>query len=91
VGVEHSGEHPGPDHAGELAAGQPKAAIRREAGREDHGVEVLTQLVEAQVAPDLDVAGEAHGLVLEETVELSRDRLRVLMVGCDAVAHQAEW
>ena len=61
VAVEPRHEVGGAVRAGQVDARDVERGVADRAGREDHGVVALLQLVERDVAADLDVADEADG------------------------------
>ena len=75
--------------AGQVDAGDVERGVADRAGGEDHGVVALAQLVERDVAADLDVADEADGAGVEHLVERVHDALDARVVGRDAVADEA--
>ena len=96
----HVGRHvgvavvPGDEVGGAVRAGQVDArdverGVADRAGREDHGVVALLQLVERDVAADLDVADEADRAGIQHLVQRSDDALDARVVGGDAVADEA--
>ena len=95
VAVVPGDEVGGAVRAGQIDAGDVERGVADRAGREDHGVVALPQLVERDVAADLDVADEADraagspsGMV-EHLVQRGHDALDARVVGRDAVADQA--
>ncbi|MNO86399.1 hypothetical protein D3C76_777950 [compost metagenome] len=77
-------------HAVQLLAGHAQRAVAVEAGGEHHQVEGAAQLVQRQVAADLQVAEELDAFAFEQPLELPADRLGALVIRRHAVAHQAE-
>lgn len=86
---------PGHDLGGRQAAGQVLAldaqpAVTGRAVGVDDGVHVPAQLGQGEVLADLDVADEAHPLVVQRVVQGVAQRAHLGVVGGDAVAHQPE-
>ena len=74
--------------AGKLLAFDVEPAVDRRAVSHDDRVVVLVQLVHRDVLADLDVAEEADAVGLEHLAQRQRDRLDLLVVGRDPVAHE---
>ena len=89
VPVEPGHEVGGAVGAGQVDAGDVERGVPDRAGGEDHGVVALLQVVDRDVAADLDVADEADGAGVEHLVQRVHDALDARVVGRDAVADQA--
>ncbi|MNP28320.1 hypothetical protein D3C76_1212780 [compost metagenome] len=90
VRVPQAGEAAGAVHAVQFLSGHAQFAVAIEPGGEHHQVEGSAQLVQRQVAADLQVAEEVDLLALEQPLELPADRLGALVVRRHSIAHQAE-
>ncbi len=89
VPVEPGHEVGGAVRARQVDARDVERGVADGAGRDDHGVVALLQLVERDVAADLDVADEARGAGIQHLVQRVDDALDAGVVGRDAVADQA--
>ena len=90
VAVEGAGEGTGSEDPWQICAGDRQRAVCIETGREHDDVERGPELVERHILSDLDVARESHAPVEVHPLELSRDRLGVLMIGSHAVTDEPE-
>ena len=85
------GHEVGPaERATQVDAGDVQIAVGASAGREDHGVVELLQVVELEVGAVVDVAEEADAVVGEDALERLDDLLDARVVRRDAVSDQAE-
>ncbi len=73
-----------------VVAGDAEVAVERRADREDHRVVHALQLVDRDVAADLDIAEEADGALQGRFLVGAPDGLRLLVVRRDAAPDQAE-
>ena len=90
VAVVPGDEVGGAERALEVDAGDVEVAVGAGAGREDHRVVELLQVVELEVGAVVDVAEEADVVVGQDALERLDDLLDARVVGRDAVADQAE-
>ena len=80
----------GRDTACEILARDAESAVTRSTVGEDDCIEVLMQLGDADIGADLEVAHEADSRLVEDLVEGVAHRADAVMIGGDAVAHEAK-
>ena len=88
VAVVPADEVGGAVAAGQVDAGDVEGGVPDRAGREDHGVVVLLEVVEGDVAAEEHVAEEADVAAVEHVAQGGDDALDARVVGRDAVAHE---
>ena len=71
------------DHSGQIFPGNAKLAVMRGAGRQDHGIVKMEQLIDRDVAADLDVADEFDPAAFGSLVIAFRHLLERLMIRRD--------
>jgi len=81
---------PRPRRSLEADAGDVELGVPDGAGREDHRVVELPQLLQGDVGPELDVRQQADVAAVHHAVQRGDDLLDARVVGCDAVANQPE-
>ncbi len=88
VTIEPADELCGAVAAVEVDTGHLEVGVANRPGREDHGVVVLLQVVEGDVATVEDIAKQADASTVEHLAQSRDDALDARVVGGDAITNQ---
>lgn|GEM_PF-6987936 len=90
VAIVEAYEFSGTVHAIQICTGNLAMAVAYRPSSKDHGVVMLLQLVDGDIAPDVYVGQQANLLGIEHAVEGLDDSLNTRIIRCYAVTDEAE-